>query len=50
MVYECERYKQDHMRLLKMLQSTAEYNYFSKFAELDNGIQFLRHPNQTKKS
>lgn len=38
------------MRLLKMLQNTAEYHYFSKFAELDNGIHFLRYPNQTKKS
>jgi HJR/Mrr/RecB family endonuclease len=33
-----------------MLEQTSEYEYFSKFALLDDGIEFLRQPNQRKKS
>lgn len=38
LVYECEKARQDSKRLLKMLEQTAEYEYFSKFALLDNGV------------
>lgn len=33
-----------------MLERTAEYEYFSKFALMDDGIEFLLNPNQIKKS
>lgn len=33
-----------------MLEQTAEYEYFSKFALMDSGVQFLRVHNQNKKT
>lgn len=48
--YECEKYKQDQRRLLKMLEKTAEYEYYSKFALMDDGVEFLRLQNQSKKT
>lgn len=50
LTYECVKYKQDQKRLLKMLETTAEYHYFSKFGLIDDGLQFLTWPNQNKKS
>ena len=50
LTYEVEKHKQDQRRLLRMLEKTSEYEYFSKFAMIDDGIEFLRHPNQSKKS
>ena len=33
-----------------MLEKTAEYEYFSKFALMDDGVEFLRQPNLFKKT
>ena len=33
-----------------MLEKTSEYEYFSKFALMDEGVEFLRLQNQSKKT
>ena len=38
---EYENYKNDSKRLLKMLQSTEEYQAFANLAVEDNGVRFL---------
>lgn len=50
MSYECEKYRQDQRRLLKMLQTTSQYEYFAKFGLADNGIEFLRQPISGKRT
>ncbi len=47
---EYENYKNDSRRLLKMLQSTAEYQDFARFALDDDGARFLHCVNKDIKS
>ena len=47
---EYENFRNDSRRLLKMLQSTAEYQDFARFALDDNGVRFLHSVNKDLKT
>lgn len=47
---EYENFRNDSRRLLRMLQSTAEYKEFANFALDDDGVRFLSNVNKNKKS
>lgn len=50
LAYECERYRQDQRRLLKMLETTQEYRLFAQFAQQDGGVDFLSAAHRTRPS
>ena len=47
---EYENYRNDTRRLLKMLQTTNEYQQFANLALDDNGVRFLHAVNEKQKS
>lgn len=47
---EYENFRNDSRRLLKMLQTTSEYQQFANLALDDNGVRFLNEVNKKIKS
>jgi len=47
---EYENFKNDTKRLLKMLQSTSEYQQFANLALDDDGVRFLHEVNKKVKT
>jgi len=47
---EYENFRNDSRRLLNMLQSTAEYKDFARFALEDDGVRFLHSVNKDRKT